>query len=81
MFLHLEHISLPSHFVYLSVCGLRSSGWKTVILPGSGVCPMLGEVDPGACAGFLVGGTSACPLVGGAGSCPSGRQGHVEGSV
>ena len=34
----------------------------------------MGEVDPEACAGFMVGGTGACPLVCGAGSCLSGGQ-------
>ena len=47
----------------------------------AGVCSLVGEVGPGACAGFLVGWTGACPLVGGAGSCPSGEQGHVKGYV
>ena len=52
-----------------------------VVLLASGVCPLVGEVGPGACAGFLVGGTGACLLVGGAGSCPSGGQGRVKGCV
>ena len=38
----------------------------------------MGEAGPGACAGFLVGGTGDCLLVGGAQSCPSGGQGHVK---
>ena len=41
----------------------------------------MGEIDPGASVGFLVGGTGAYPLVCGAGSCPSVGQGHVKGSV
>lgn len=43
--------------------------------------PLVGEVDLGACTGFLMGGNGACPLVGGAGSCPSGGQGHIQGCV
>ena len=38
----------------------------------------MGEFGPGACAGFLVGGTGACVLVGGAESFPSDGQGHVK---
>ena len=34
--------------------------------------PFVGEDDSGACAGFPVGGTGACPLLGEAGYCPSG---------
>ena len=33
------------------------------------------EVGPGAYAGYLVGGTGACPPVSGAGPCPSDGQG------
>ena len=40
------------------------------------VCPLVGGVDPGTCAGFLVGRTYACPLKDGAGSCPPGGYGH-----
>ena len=34
----------------------------------------MGEVDPEAYTGFMVGGIGACSLVCGAGSCLSGRQ-------
>ena len=35
-----------------------------VVVPlTSGFCPLLGEVGPGTCASFLVGGTVAFPLV------------------
>ena len=44
----------------------------------SGVCPLVGEVGPWACAGFLVGGTGACALVGGTESCPSDGQGSFR---
>ena len=47
----------------------------------SGVCPLVGEVAPGAYTGFLVGGTDACPLVDGAGSCPSNGRGCVKWCV
>ena len=40
---------------------------------------MVGEVGPGAFAGFLLGGT--CPLEHRAGLCPSGGQVHVRGCV
>ena len=39
----------------------------------------MAEAGLETCAGFLVGGSIACPLVGGAGSCPSGGQGPVKG--
>ena len=41
----------------------------------------MGEVDPAACAGFLVGGTGSCALVGGAESFSSDGQGHVRWCV
>ena len=51
-----------------------------VIIPvASDICCLVVEVGPGACAGFLLGRTSACPLVGGAGSSPS--DGHVKWCV
>jgi len=44
----------------------------------SGIYPLVDELGPGACMGFLVGATGACPLVGRAGFyCPS-VQGHVK---
>ena len=55
------------------ICGLYSSGCRTGVL-ASDVCPLADEVDPGACADFLVRGTGTYPLVGGVGSCPSGTQ-------
>ena len=45
------------------------------------VCPLLGEVVPGVCAGFLLRGTDACPLVGGAGSSSSDGHSCVKGCV
>ena len=44
------------------VCGLRSAGCRAIAPLTSGVCPQVGGVGPGACAGFLVGGPVACPL-------------------
>ena len=65
--------------VYLSVfVGLLSAGYRVVAPHASLVCRLLGEADPGACIGFLVGGTGACPLVGRAGCYPSGGQRFVE---
>ena len=83
MFLCLEDICLflwLSPFLHLSHQGSPYSRCKTAIL-GSGVCPLVGEVGPGTCAGFLVGGIGACPLVGGVRFCPSGGQGHVKGYI
>ena len=37
----------------------------------SGVCSLVGGFGPGACAGLLVEGSSACSLLSGAGSCLS----------
>ena len=36
----------------------------------SDICPLVGEVGTGACAGFLLRGTGACPLLGRAGLFP-----------
>ena len=44
------------------LCGHCFSGCRSVISFASGVCPLVDEVVPGACAGFLLGGTDACPL-------------------
>ena len=62
----------------LPFCVHGSIGCRTVVPLDSGVCPLVGEVDPETCASFLVGGPGAFPLVGGAGSCSSGGQGHVK---
>ena len=42
-----------------------------MVLLASAVSPLVGEVDPGACAGLLLGVTAACPPVSGSGSCLS----------
>lgn len=66
-------------FVWLSiVCGPQSSGCSIVILLGSGISLPVGKVGPGACVGFLVGGTGYFPLVGGVGFCPSDEQVDVK---
>ena len=68
--IHLYHLIL-SNFLCLWF------PFHRVIIPiASDVSCLVVEVGPGACAGFLLGRTSACPLVGGAGSSPSG--GHVK---
>ena len=54
--------------------------WDCIFL-ASGVCPLVGEAGLEVPAGFLVGGTGACPLLGGVGSWSSGGQCHVKGSV
>ena len=35
------------------------SGYRFVVPLASAVCPLVGQVVPGVCAGFLVGGTGA----------------------
>lgn len=72
------YFSVVSFCLSFCVCGL-SAGWRLIAPLPSGVCPLVGEVGPGPCAGFLMRRTAACPLVVGAGSCPSGGQGHVKG--
>ena len=79
-FLYFSIFSIVSFCVTFSVCGLLSSGCRIIVL-ASGVCPLVGEVGPGACAGLLVGGTGACPLVVGAWSCSSDGQGLVKWCV
>ena len=70
-----------SFFLAFCIFGFLSAGCRILIPLVSGVCPLVGEDDPGAWAGFLVEETGACPLVGRAGSCPSDGQGHVKGCV
>ena len=84
------YFSAISFSLTLRFCGLLFAGCRVVVPLASGFCPLVGEVCPGAYAGFLVGGTGAYPpvggtgaypLVGGAGSCPSGGQCCVKGCV
>ena len=69
----LEFCVVPSSEIYIlwyltfCVCGLHSAGCRTIAPLTSGVCPQVGGVGPGACAGFLVGGPVACSLEGRAG--------------
>ena len=46
----LYRISLPSHFVQFSVCDLCFDGYRNPVSPLSGVCNLVGEVDPEVCA-------------------------------
>ena len=74
LFLHLGNILLLSCFcLTFCICGLFSAGYRIVVL-ASGVCSLVGEFGPGACAAFLVGWTADCPVVSGARSLPSGGQ-------
>ena len=54
-----------------------SVGCVNVIFTGAGMCLLVNEARPKACASFLVKWADACQLLGGAGSWPSGGQGHV----
>lgn len=74
-------MSAISFCLIFSVCGLGSSGCRTVVPLPSGVFPLVGELGPGACVGFLVRRTGAYPLVGGARSHSSGGLGHVNWCV
>ena len=65
---------------FLCLCSHFCRLWGLVLL-ASHVCPLVGEVSPGACVGFLVGRTGACVLVDEAESCPSNRQGHIKGCI
>ena len=49
------YFSAISFCLTFCVCGLYSSGCSFVFPLGSGVFPLVGEVGPGVCAGFLVG--------------------------
>ena len=75
------YFSIISLCLNFCVCGLLSTGCSTVVPLASSVCPLVGVVGPGACAGFLLGRTGACPLGSGAGSFSSGGQCHVNGLV
>ena len=74
------YFSAVSLCLTFCVCGLHSSGCRAVVLLASGVCPLVGEIGLGACAGFLVGRPGAYSLVGGAGSCHSGDRGRAMSS-
>ena len=60
------------------ICGHISAGYRVVAPLASGVCHLVGEVDLGAVAGFLMGEASACPLMVRAESHPSVVQGYVK---
>ena len=70
------YFSAISFCLTLPVCGLCSSFPQIVVLLVSGVCPLVGELCPEACAGFLARGTGVRPLVDRADSYTSGGQGH-----
>lgn len=61
------------------VCGVCFSGCRIVVPLHSGVLPLMDKATLGACAGFLVEGTTACSLVSRAGSCLSGGQNMSRG--
>ena len=57
------YFSAISFYLTFCVCGLLSIGCRVTVPLASGVCFLVGEFGSGAYAGFLVGGTGACPLV------------------
>ena len=57
------YFSIVSFCLTFCVCDLLSAGCRIIVPLASGVCSLLGKVYPGACVGFLMGGTGACPLV------------------
>ena len=75
------YFSVVSFFLSYCVYALLSAGCRVVVPLASVVCPLVNEVGPGACAGFLVGGTGACTLVGEVESFPSEGRGHVRWCV
>ena len=54
------YFAAVSFCLNFSVCGLFFAGCRVVISLASGVCPLVAEVGLETCAGFLLGGTSAC---------------------
>ena len=72
------HFSVLSFCLTYHVCGLFSTGCRILVYLATSICPLVGEVGPGAYTSFLVGETGVYPLVSGAGSYPSVEQGHVE---
>ena len=64
------YFSVASFCLTYCVYGLFSTGCRVIVALASVVCPLVGEVGPGACVGFLVGGTGAYTLVDRAESLP-----------
>ena len=62
------------------ICGFLSTSCRIFFL-ASGVCLLVDEICPGACAGFLARETHAFPLVSVAGFYPSHGQGCVKECV
>ena len=75
------YFSVISFHLTYCICGFLFVGHGVIVPLASYVWPLVGVIDPGACVGFLMGGTCAWTLVGGAESCPSDGQGHVLGCV
>ena len=77
----------PAYFSVISFCltycvyGLLSAGCRVIVPLDSDVCPLVGEVGPEACVGFLEGVTGTCALVDGAESFFSDGQGNVKWCV
>ena len=53
------YFSVDSFCLTYCVYGLLSTGCRIVVPLASDVCPLVAEVHPGACAGFIVEGTGA----------------------
>ena len=75
------YFSVISFCLNYCIYGLLPVGCTVVVPLLSVDCPLLSEVGPGACAGFLAGGPGACTLLGGVESFPSDGQGCVRWCV
>ena len=64
------YFSVVSFCLTYCVCGLLFAGCSVIVSLACGVCPLVGDVGPGACVAFLVGETGACALVDRTESCP-----------
>ena len=73
------YFSVISFFLTLYDSGLLFIGWNVLVPLAPGVSSLVGKIVPGACAGFLVGGTGALSLVGGDRPFTSDGQGLIKG--
>ena len=76
--LSVVYFSVISFCLTNCVYGLLSTGCRVVVPLVSVDCPLVGDVGPGACACFLVGGSGVHALLGGVESFPSDDQGCIR---